>query len=153
MISGDCPICQAPIQNAFKGEGVYSSRTCKSCNKVYWLRHSRQNPIAVDDNTFRNAFDVNEETGEVSKKPPVKNSPQEYLEIAAKAFKESIQGKKLRAFHDKAVFNRMVFGQTEMPIAEMTVFTDEFFKNYPKYDEWLAERSPPPKQPHLRLIK
>lgn len=152
MISVDsCPICQAPIQNAFKGEGVYSSRTCKSCNKVYWLRHSRQNPIAVDDNTFRNAFDVNEETGEVSKKPPVKNSPQEYLETAQKAFKNSPEGKKLNAISDKMVFDRMVFGQAEMPVKDMSDLMMKFFETYPTYDQWLEERRKP--KPHLRLIK
>lgn len=154
MISGDCPICQAPIQNAFKKEGIWSRRTCKACNKVYWLRHSRLSPIAVDDNTFRNGFDVNDTTGEISKKAPQKDSPQEYLKIATKAFKESVQGKKLKALHDKMIFNGMALNQFEMPIAEMTVFTDEFFKTYPTYDQWLAERSSPPKKPqHLRIVK
>jgi hypothetical protein len=49
VIIGSCPHCDAPTMTPIGPTPCYSKETCDSCNKEYWLKHSRLNPEAYTE--------------------------------------------------------------------------------------------------------
>ncbi len=49
MIMGECPHCGEFVSTPIGPAPCFSKEVCPSCNKEYWLKHSRLNPEATKE--------------------------------------------------------------------------------------------------------
>nr|BFD58940.1 hypothetical protein CKG001_10470 [Bdellovibrio sp. CKG001] len=69
MIFGECPNCGAGLVNELCWRTpCFTKEVCPSCDKPYWLLHSRINPVVLTVEEFESEYQINPETRQVSKK-------------------------------------------------------------------------------------
>lgn len=151
MIFGECPNCDATIENEFKEEGLFSRRTCKSCKKRYYLRHSQIAPVAVDEETFLAAYDVDEEKGTITKKDKMLTESQEYMKFIKAKFEESPQGKALKKMNRDFTFQTLTYGYSEFDTEEINNNIRAFFAVNFTFEQWLEDKKKAAK-PKLRIV-
>lgn len=69
MIFGDCPNCDGPVCNTFHEYGFMERIICEHCQKPYWLKHARLEPVSYTQAMFDERFIVDEETKTIKPRP------------------------------------------------------------------------------------
>lgn len=71
MIMGGCPYCDksmwTPIAEG-KQLPLWERKITECCKKVVWVYHSRLDPVAYTDEGFRDKYDIDETTKQISEK-------------------------------------------------------------------------------------
>lgn len=59
VVLGECPYDDCDNFHAYEAElGVYTKHECEKCKRIFWIRHSAFDPVAIIDEAFNELYIV-----------------------------------------------------------------------------------------------